>query len=46
MLKWENDTAVSISQEASFLAEYRLTDTIFFTDYQFSEPDQIGEHRK
>lgn len=43
-LKWENGPAVTLSKEASFLVEYSLTDTVYFTKLEFSEPNVISSH--
>ncbi|XKL69249.1 hypothetical protein PGB90_007018 [Kerria lacca] len=44
LLKWENNKAVTISKQASFLPEYKLIETMIFTDEEFSEPDSIETH--
>ncbi|XP_065204871.1 pH-sensitive chloride channel 2-like [Planococcus citri] len=44
LLKWENDTAVSISKETPFLAEYQLVSAVHLTDYKYTEPDSIHDH--
>lgn len=42
LLKWENESAISISKETPFLAEYQLDNAVHQTDYnKFTETDTV-----